>query len=213
MARDCRIWKKPQDMSEARGRNNPTKGGSHIRAAALIPAEHEVKPDEDEDYEIYDWIFRTDEESEPGHCNSSQHPRLGPTLNFPLTVEGIPVSTMVDTGCPTTIISRDLCQKILDGGKTKQSTPDEHRWEVRQRVRRPGLLLRAYCGQELSIGAEMEIQISTQKTEVKAMVLVQGDAAVDMLLGTDLMASLGLCILDVEGQLLLGSASNMHRQF
>ena len=59
----------------------------------------------------------------------------------------------------------------------------------------------------------MEIQISTQKTEVKAMVLVQGDAAVDMVLGTDLMASLGLCILDAEGQLLLGSASNMHRQF
>ena len=119
-------------MSEARGRNNPTKGGSHIRAAALIPAEHEVKPDEDEDYEIYDWIFRTDDESEPGHCNSSQHPRLGPTLNFPLTVEGIPVSAMVDTGCPTTIISRNLCQKILDGGKTEQSTPDEHRWEVRK---------------------------------------------------------------------------------
>ena len=72
-----------------------------------------------------------------------------------------------------------------------------------KRLKQPSLLLKAYCGTELSIGAEIAVQVATPHHAVNSIVLVQKDTPVHMLLGTDLMSALGIKVLDGDGRSLL----------
>lgn len=46
---------------------------------------------------------------------------VGRTLNVDLTIEGVPVQAMVDTGSHSTIISRDILHQVGKRGKTRKT--------------------------------------------------------------------------------------------
>ena len=70
-------------------------------------------------------------------------------------------------------------------------------------LRQPSVLLKAYCGSELSIGVEIAVQVATPHHAVNGVVLVQKDTPVHMLLETDLMSAQGIRVLEGDGQFLL----------
>ena len=59
-------------------------------------------------------------------------PQLGPTVKLLMQVKGIEIEALVDTGCPATIISRQLCQQILDNenGQETQDTLNKGRHSI-----------------------------------------------------------------------------------
>ena len=73
----------------------------------------------------------------------------------------------------------------------------------------PSLQLHAYCGTQLSIGAEITVTLTAGEYEAKDAVLVQENTPVDLLLGTNLMSKLGIKILDAKGQSLLDDQKNL----
>ena len=195
-AKECRAYKRFNDH-EAK-RNKDTSGGARSAAVEATSLEG------GQDKQVFEWMYGAQSFSKSAEkdTGSHQHPRLGPTLMFQLMVDNIPVNALLDTGCPATIISRDLCRRIIDGGASLSIAQLQER--VNNRLCQPGVLLRAYCGNKLSIGAEVGVQMSAASGHVvDAVVLVQKDAQVDMLLGTDLMGKLGVTIHDADGQPLL----------
>ncbi len=115
------------------------------------------------------------------------------------------MQALVDTGYPATIISREICRKILDKEREEAEPLSSEQWKEKaaKRLRQPSLLLKAYCGTELSIGAEIAVQVATPRYAVNRAVLVQKDTPGHMLLGTDLMSAQGIRVLEGDGQSLL----------
>ena len=200
LAKDCHFIRQAEAPARYPSRNDPKSStrSTETRTAAVVPVEGEY-PSQEEG-ESLKWVYQM-YGILPGSSTHDCTPRLGPTVNIPLMVDGIPLQALVDTGCPTTIISREICRKVLD--EERELFPENWKERATQRVQQPSLMLRAYCGAELSIGAEIAVQVATPHRTVNTVVLVQKDTPVDMLLGTDLMSSLGIKVLDAKGQSLL----------
>ena len=203
LARDCRSVR-PVGEAPARTQNpKASNWNAATRAAAVVSVPGECQSRGEEEplkwmYEMYG-LLHTD--APPADSCL----RLGPTLTLPLELDGIPVQALVDTGCPATIISREICRKILDKEREEAEPLTSEQWKEKaaKRLRQPGLLLKAYCGTELNIGAEIAVHVATPHHAVNRVVLVQKDTPVHMLLGTDLMSALGIRVLDSNGQSLL----------
>ena len=195
IAKDCRAG------SGRRTENAGVRGRQETRTAT-VTCTSQKQQEVEEDRVIYSWIFEEAEEHQPEQMDSCHQPQLGPTLNIALTVEGLPVKALVETGCPITIISRELCQRIL-----KREDGDSNESRQKLHVQPPSLALRAYCGSALNIGAQIEVNIATDNSAIEAVVLVQDGAIVDVLLGTDLMGQVGVRVLDAQGKSLLNTKS------
>ena len=106
-------------------------------------------------------------------------------LRLPVRVEGTSVMALVDTGCPATIVSKELCRQILD---REQENDREHlslgesrrRAAERLQLSKPRLQLRAYCGTILPIGAEITVHISAPGCQCESVVLVQEETEVEV---------------------------------
>ena len=113
---------------------------------------------------------------DPPEQSPFQPLRLGPTSKIPVIVEGIEVEALVDTGCPATIIFKTLCRHILDGehNQEKSAVCNEHRCQMEKKLHlsEPSLQLHAYCGTQLSIGAEITVTLRAGEYEAKDVVLV-----------------------------------------
>lgn len=191
---------------EALGRPPTTK------TAAVTPANKGTQLAEEASEEPLTWLYgaqpaqEVENFPEPG-SDSGQPPRLGSTPKLPVTIEGIEVEALVDTGCPTTVISKALCRKILDQQEEQDchSTLETHRHRMARnlQLRKPSLQLQAYCGTQLLIGAEITLHLQTGDCQTKGVALVQEDTPVELLLGTNLMPQLGVQVLDSKGHSLL----------
>ena len=206
LAKDCRSIRQMGE-APARTQNQSAPKTSNwnagTRAAAVVSVQGEGQSHNEEEplkwmYEMYG-ILQLDV---PPH---DTHLRLGPTLSLTVKLDGIPVEALIDTGCPATIISREICRKILDKEREEAQPLSLEQWKEKaaKRLKQPSLLLKAYCGTELSIGAEIAVQVATPHHAVNSIVLVQKDTPVHMLLGTDLMSALGIKVLDDDGRSLL----------
>ena len=186
-AKDCRATRR---MAEAQTRTPnrydpiPSSRSTATRAATVVSVQGECQSHGEDD--SLKWVYGM---YGVRHADDS-------------TSDCVPPRALVDTGCPATIISREICRKILD--KEREAEPPEL-WMERatKRLQHPSLSLKAYCGTELSIGAEIAVQVTTPYHTVHGSVLVQKDTPVDMLLGTDLMPALGIKVLDADGRSLL----------
>ena len=71
----------------------------------------------------FKWMYGTQKTHLVEGCDdpTTPNPRLGPTPTLPLKVDGISVQALVDTGCPTTVMSHELCRKILEGDEKQLS--------------------------------------------------------------------------------------------
>ena len=150
---------------------------------------------------------------DPPEQSPFQPLRIGPTPKIPVIVEGIEVEALIDTGCPAMIISKTLCRHILDGEHNQENSAvcNEHRCKMEKRLHlsEPSLQLHAYCGTELSIGAEITVTLVAGEYKAKDVVLIQENTPVDLLLSTNLLPKLGIKVLDARGQSLLNDLENL----
>jgi len=211
VARNCRQGTR---FPEASGRQNAP------RTAAITPDSERIQQAKNASDTPADkaskWMHGVCHASLDGDSskqNTFQSIRLGPTPKIPVTVEGIEVEALVDTGCPATIISKTLCHQILDGGHNQENPAalGEHRCQMEKKLHlnEPSLQLHAYCGSQLSIGAEITVNLKAGEYQANAVVLVQENTPVDLLLGTNLMPKLGIQVLDTMGQSLLNDQENL----
>ena len=205
VARNCRQGTR---FSEAPGRQNVP------RTAAVTPNQETIQQREQQSSDTPDeslaWMYGVRHIGQDVTESTCQSLRLGPRPKQTMIVNGIEVEALVDTGCPATIISKTLCRQILDGG-VEQDDPSIHEHR-RQRatvlqLNKPSLQLHAYCGTQLSIGAEITVDFKVGECQAKGVVLVQENTPVDVLLGTNLMSLLGVQVLDNNGQSLLALQS------
>ena len=205
VARNCRQGTR---FSEAPGRQNVP------RTAAVTPNQETIQQREQQSSDTPDeslaWMYGVRHIGQDVTGSTCQSLRLGPTPKLTMIVNGIEVEALVDTGCPATIISKTLCRQILDSG-VEQDDPSIHEHR-RQRatvlqLNKPSLQLHAYCGTQLSIGAEITVDFKVGECQAKGVVLVQENTPVDVLLGTNLMSLLGVQVLDNNRQSLLALQS------
>ena len=204
LAKDCRSVRRmgeAQARTQNQGSAKPSSRNTATRTAAVVSVEGE--PQSPVENEPFKWMYEMYGVSQVNDLTKDGAPRLGPTLIIPLKVDGVPVQALIDTGCPATIISREICRRILDNQEGQPLSPEQRKDRAIKRLQQPSLLLKAYCGKELCIGAEIAVQVATPHHAVNRVVLVQKDTPVDMLLGTDLMFALGIRVLDGDGQSLL----------
>lgn len=76
---------------------------------------------------------------------------LGPTLSATVSFEGVPVSALLDSGSPVTIVSLSFLLQALKQQRATNQTPEDWAAAVRHRLQPPSLNLSNYGGDQLSV--------------------------------------------------------------
>ena len=124
----------------------------------------------------------------PENANSCS--RLGPTPTSEVNLEGSPAKAFLDSGSPVSIVSLEFFIKACVQNRKTGESPAEWGEKVKQRFRKPTVLLKNYGGGELNIVGEVECCLTRSNYTVKALLQVQKGAPVDLLLGTDTLVFL-----------------------
>ena len=131
----------------------------------------------------------------------------GPTLFLKVQIGGVPVEAMVDTGSQSTIISRSLLHKI---GRCRKS-----KGEPLPALEKPTARLFGKDGEgggkELTITAQIEVDIEADGECVRVPVFVQPQSGQECLLGMNVIPALGLVITRANGEALAVKQDNDHR--
>ena len=121
------------------------------------------------------------------------NPAVGPSLYMGLSIEGIPVVSMVDCGSPSTIISRSLLHRIVQQMKCDGKPLPE--------LSIPSVQLFGKDGHhEIKITAQVDLQLQAGGKNVTIPVFIQPNSSQDCLLGTNACIPLGLQFLDGKGE-------------
>ena len=123
---------------------------------------------------------------------------LGPTLTSEVSLEGVPVKALLDTGSPISIVSLEVFLKACAQNRQSSETPEEWGRAVKQRFQKPTVSLRSYGGGELSIISQVKCCLSRGSLTVETILQVQKGAPVDLLLGTDVLSRLGFSFSRLE---------------
>ena len=123
---------------------------------------------------------------------------LGPALTAEVNFEGTPIRAFLDTGSPVTVVSLRFLLQALAKQRPAGQTPAEWQKSVRNRLHPPTIKLNSYGGGELNVIKQLTAVLSRGNRQCRATVLVQKDAPLDFLLGTDLQAKLGFFVLQTE---------------
>ena len=134
--------------------------------------------------------------------NAGSKFKLGPSLTSRVKVEGVPVEALLDTGAPVTIASLDFIVKALAAQKPEEQTTDEWRAETKQRIQKPTVRLNTYGGDPLNLVGQIQVSVARKGFSTGATMLIQDQAPVDLLLGTDLLPPLGFALIEknTEGE-------------
>ena len=121
---------------------------------------------------------------------------VGPSLYFDINIEGVPVTAMVDSGSPTTIISRSLLHQIAN--KLRQDS------KPIPELLTPSLRLYGKDGPKggpaLLVTAETNLTLMADGKTVFVPVFIQPDSSQSCLLGMNAAQPLGLLFLDGTGK-------------
>ena len=130
---------------------------------------------------------------------------VGPTLLLALQIEGVQVSSLVDTGSQSTIISRQVLHAI---GKHLHS----QRKPLPQ-LEKPSARLYGKDAQKgdrpLNITAQVTLNLSADGRSVSIPVFVQPDSEQSCLLGTNVALSLGMKFCQADGRPLLVQSARL----
>ena len=83
--------------------------------------------------------------------------RLGPVIFTTIEVNGVPAKTLVDTGCPATIISLEFVVDVFAKNRSPQQTAAQWQVETCKWFSEPNITLSTYGGQRLDILAETHL--------------------------------------------------------
>ena len=121
-------------------------------------------------------------------------PTLGPAVSVEPKLEGQPVKALEDTGSPITIVSVDCMLDVLAKNRRSGQAKEEWREEVEKRFLPPTLSINNYGGGEVNIIGQITVTLSHGDKECETTILVQKGASLSLLLGTDMLPSLGFYV-------------------
>ena len=125
-----------------------------------------------------------------------EQPKIGHQITVEVEVEGLPVTAVVDTGSPVSIIS-SLC--LSNVHRRLVGPKGDWRESVRKSERPPAIAVRGYGDTPIKIDAEVDLRVRRGDFEVPAVLLRQEGAPQDLLIGTDLQDALGIKFCLEEG--------------
>ena len=125
---------------------------------------------------------------------------LGPTLTTTVELEGVPVRALLDTGSPATIVSLNLILEVLASQRPRTQSPADWREEVEKRMEPSTVALQNYGGGQLPLIQQIRVKLSKAGNQADAIIQVQHDAPVGLLLGTDVLAPLGFTVLESDSE-------------
>ena len=209
-ARNCRsVSSKPQ--SEAPGKSTTSTSRS---AAVKSESSHPQKFTEKQLEEMLAKV-RLEKEASLLHEQSAKVDTIsadkcaitdavGSTLYVDLTIEGVPVQAMVDTGSQSTIISRDILHQVgrqlaSQGKPLPQLKVSSVRLYGKDRKK-------TQC--ELNISAEALLTMEADGIRIQTPVFIQPDSDQPCLLGMNAAPSLNLQFLRANGQPLKSTADS-----
>ena len=130
--------------------------------------------------------------------NKTQDSQLGPTLTAKVQVECVLVQALLNTGSPATIISLDLILRVLIAKKPKVQSPEQWKDEMLQKLKPSTVSLQNYGGGRLELIRQTSIILTRNGHTTCAIVQVQKDAPVELLLGSDTLPQLGFALLEMD---------------
>ena len=131
---------------------------------------------------------------------------VGPSLYFDIDIEGVRVTAMVDSGSPTTIISRSLLHRIAnklrhDSKPVPELLPPSVRLYGKDGPK---------GGPELLVTAETNLTLMADGKTVLIPVFIQPGSSQACLLGMNAAQPLGLLFLDSRGKPLRTTSEHLH---
>ena len=125
---------------------------------------------------------------------------VGPSYWLQVTVEGLPVSALVDTGSQSTIISRSLLHKVFkhlkENGKALPTL--EH----------PCTKFKGKGGHAIGVTAQVLFTLAVDGKSTAVPVFVQPDSEQECLLGSNVLPALGISVVRANGRKLTASVEN-----
>ena len=192
LVKDCPYPKLPRKDREAHG-GNP--------AIAMVTSE-------DERRKIMDQITKLQDELKEKQVNAvmeeatmygvtfseeTMPTKLGPVVYSEVVVDGMKMNALIDTGSPVTLMSLKQAVQMLALRKGDFNSPQE--WKktmmARFQFKSPTVMLKSYSGDILNIVAQLPVTLTQGSHEVSSVVLIQQNAPVSLLIGTDLQPALG----------------------
>ena len=123
-------------------------------------------------------------------------PAIGPLFYCDIEVEGVPVTSMVDCGSQTTIISRSLLHRVARQRQKDGRSPPE--------LKVPTVRLYGKDGpsgaNQLRITAQVDLRLQVNGETIVVPVFVQPDSTQECLLGTNASIPLGFQFTDGKGK-------------
>ena len=120
---------------------------------------------------------------------------VGPVLTVEVQMEGVPVRALIDTGSPATIIDLEFLVNALAKKHESDQSPPEWMAAVEKQFQPSGLPLKSYGGHKLNLVCQLQVTLTRGNHTTDAVIQVQKDAPVELLLGTDLQPLLGFSFL------------------
>ena len=198
-------------QEEARGRNlQPYPPRSEARMAAVVPGTQASTMEipqtmvsqrsDTQENSVLDSALNTITATMHGLTSANQKPglKLGPTLTTEVEIEGVPVQALLDTGSPATIVSLNLLLEVLASQRPKSQSPTDWRAEVEKRLEPSMVALQNYGGDQLPLIRQIQVNLSKAGKQANAIIQVQHDAPVGLLLGTDVLPQLGFAMLESD---------------
>ena len=125
---------------------------------------------------------------------------VGPSYWLQISVEGLAVSALVDTGSQSTIISRSLLHKVCVHSKeTGRTLP---------KLEYPCTKFKGKGGHPIGVSDQVTFTLAVDGRSTTVPVFVQPDSEQECLLGSNVLPALGLSVVRANGQQLTASVEN-----
>ena len=188
IARHCR---KPKQGAEAAGRSRGSSVGSKVLVTMADLSDQQLKD------ELAQRMLDKEQQmlTEPYSTVKVVSGAVGPNLLFDISVEGVAVAAMVDTGSQATIISRSLLHKVNSQLKSQGKSL--------ARLKLPSMPLYGKGGpseRELDITAQVELTLAADGRKVTVPVFIQPNSEQACLLGTNALFALGVSVSRANGE-------------
>ena len=123
---------------------------------------------------------------------------IGPTLQAQVELEGVTVTALLDTGSPVTIASFEFVLRALAAKRPSSQTKEDWKAEMKSRVEKSTINLCNFGGGRLDVIGQMIVSITRGNYQTKAVILVQDKTPLNLLVGTDLLATLGFVLIEKQ---------------